>query len=113
MEGQWVRKSLERRLIEFDRNTLRPKPVEHRRHGGIGGKLGAEHDVAAFALTLKARGEVDGRAEIIEPLVEGHDDARALMQAELDGDRIATVPDWMRAVEGRNLALDLDRSGEP
>src|SRR5580704_14152326 len=46
-----------------------------------------QHDVAAGALALQPRREIDRAAEIVEPVVQRHGDAGAAVQPDLDQDR--------------------------
>src|SRR6516164_4905644 len=65
---------------------VEPMAGQQRLHLRLGEECRGEHDIAAFAAPLQARGEVDRAAEIVEALVEGDDDAGALMQPQLDDD---------------------------
>src|SRR3954468_19937461 len=64
-----------------------PMLRQHLRRPGSRNKPGRHHDVVAAALTLQPWGEIDGLAEVVEPLVERDGYARPLVQAQLEHDR--------------------------
>ena len=75
MEGQGPVEPLERGLVALGGDAVGLEALQHRRDRRVSRELCAQHDVAALALALQARREVDGRAEIVEPVVERDDDA--------------------------------------
>ena len=70
-------------------------------HGGVAGKgLGDDH-IAAGALLLQPRGEIDGHAKIVQPSVQINRDRPAGMATELNDEFLF----FLRRVESGDVAL--------
>ena len=82
-QRHWFIETLQRNCFAFRRVRL-----EQRLDRRVLGDLAGEDDVAAAALRLQAGGHVDGGAEVVEALVQGHRNRRALVQADLDDQRV-------------------------
>src|SRR5687768_18404639 len=60
-----------------------------------------------MALSLQPRGDIHGGAEVVKPVIEGHRDARPLVQSKLYRDCLGA----MRRVESSHPLLDRESCG--
>jgi len=95
---------LDRHAQSPDRHLFATARRHERRHGGIAREHAAHHDLAAGGQPLDPGGQIDHRAEIVQPVVQRDSNARPGMNADLDRDRLAAL----LPVECRRALLDRD-----